>query len=228
MSERSCLASPPIRVEAGYDLSPAHKMAVVGALRWAWRQLVAIQHIALDTGIEESITAALEEQLGRVENGDRVAPGLLGFEHPGRGTKQSANDGRIEKQPDLIFRPPLSSYPHVTNATGWGYWVECKLIEARHGSRIVRSYIHEGIRRFAQGEYAPQMRSGMMLAYVRDTDAGTPAECLSPLLPIIPGAEADMCLSEHARGACTPPCPDIVLLHLWLYTECVAENSVVG
>jgi len=151
MSERPCLASPPIRVEAGYDLSQAHKRAVIEALRWAWKQLVEIGHVALGSGTEESITAALEKQLGVRENGYMVAPGLRDFEHPSRGTKQSANDGRIEKQPDLIFRPPLWCYPSVTNAEGWGYWVECKLIETGHSSRTVRSYIHEGIRRFAQG-----------------------------------------------------------------------------
>jgi len=60
------------------------------------------------------------------------------------------------------------------------------------------------------------MRSGMMLAYVRSAGVGTPSKCLSPFLPIIPCSGADTCLSEHARGACTPPCPDIVLFHLWL------------
>jgi len=228
MSERQCLASPPIQVEAGYDPSQAHKTAVVEALRWAWRQLVTIQHIALNAGSEESITEALEVQLGRIENGIRIAPGLRDFEHPVRGAKQRSSDGRIEKQPDLTFRPPLSTYRNVANAAGWGYFVECKLIEAGHGSRTVRSYIHEGIRRFAQGEYAPRMCSGMMLAYVRGAGVGTPTECLSPLLPIIPCAEADTCLSEHARSACTPPCVDIVLLHLWLYTGCAAAGSVAG
>ena len=174
----------------------------------------------LNDGSEEAITAAIETQLGRMEHGRRVAPGLKDFNHPVRGAKQCTSDGRIEKQPDLTFRPPSSRYQQVTNTACWGCFVECKLIEDGHGSRTVKSYSDEGIRRFATGEYAARMPSGMMLAFVRGN--GQPNDSLKPLLPlhgatmIPPGKTLDTCSTFHPRRALASPCVDVALMHLWL------------
>lgn len=220
MAKRPSLADPPAPLAAEPDLSHAHKRAIEGALRWAWQQLVAANDTVLNDGSEEAITAALETQLGRMEHGRRVAPGLKDFDHPVRGAKQRTSDGRIEKQPDLTFRPPTSRYQRVTNSACWGCFVECKLIEDGHDSRTVRSYSDEGIRRFAIGEYAARMPSAMMVAFVRGNKR--PAESLEPLLPlhrattIVRGKSADTCSTQHPREALVPPCVDVDLMHLWL------------
>jgi len=222
MSERPCFALPPSSVEEVEDLTPAHKKAVQGALRWAWQQLIATHCTVLHTGTEEEITAALESQLGQTARGVRIAPGIKDFEHPARGAKQRTADGGLEKQPDLTFRPPLWQYQHVANTSGWGLFVECKLIESGHGTRTVHSYIHAGVQRFAIGEYAPHMPSGMMLAYVRDKTIHTPAESLAPFLPfsnateIKRGETSDICTTLHPREKLVPACVDILLSHFWL------------
>jgi len=220
MARRLSLAEPPALLIAEPDLSPAHKRAIEGALRWAWQQLIAANDSTLHDGSEEAITAAIETQLGRRECGRRIAPGLKDFDHTVRGAKQRTSDGRIEKQPDLTFRPPTSRYPHVTNTICWGCFVECKLIEDGHGSRTVASYSDDGIQRFASGEYAARMPSGMMLAYVRGNRE--PIASLSPHLPlhgattITPGQTTDICSTHHPRQTLVPPCVDVVLMHLWL------------
>ncbi|TWI13491.1 hypothetical protein IP93_00653 [Lysobacter ruishenii] len=220
MAKRPSLADPPAQLAAEPDLSSAHKRAIEGALRWAWQQLVSANDVVLNDGSEEAITAALETQLGRMEHGRRVAPGLKDFDHPVRGAKQCTSDGRIEKQPDLTFRPPTSRYQRVTNTACWGCFVECKLIEDGHASRTVESYSDKGIRRFAIGEYAARMPSAMMIAFVRGNKQ--PAESLEPLLPlhgattIARGKSADTCSTQHPRIALFPSCADVNLIHLWL------------
>lgn len=221
MARRLSLAEPPpTLLAAETDLSLAHKRAIEGALRWAWQQLIAANDTVLIDGSEEAITAAIETQLGQMELGCRVAPGLKDFDHPVRGAKQRTSDGRIEKQPDLTFRPPISRYSRVSNTAGWGCFVECKLIEDGHDSRTVKSYSDDGIRRFASGEYAARMPSAMMLAYVRGVRQ--PGESLEPLLPlhgattIMLGAVLDTCSTLHPRQALPSPCVDVVLIHLWL------------
>ena len=227
MARRSSLAEPQAVLTAEPDLSPAHKKAIEAALRWAWEQLIAANDAVLHDGSEEAITEAIESQLGRRVNGRCVAPGIKDFGHVPRGAKQRTADGRIEKQPDLTFRPPASRYPRVTNTAHWGCFVECKLIEDGHCSRTVKAYSNDGIWRFANGEYAARMPSGMMLAYVRGNKL--PNTSLEPLLPlhgattITPGQTSDTCSSQHPRRALATPCVDVTLIHLWLQTprKCV-------
>lgn len=222
MARRLSLAEPQqTRVSAEPDLSPVHKRAIEGALRWAWEQLIAASHSVLHDGTEEAITESIETQLGRMENGRRIAPGLKDFDHVPRGAKQRTADGRIEKQPDLTFRPPASRYLRVTNTARWGYFVECKIIEDGHTSRTVESYSNDGVVRFANGEYAAWMPSAMMLAYVRGNRL--PTTSLQALLPlygateIAPAGDAiDVCSTRHARNQLANPCVDVTLTHLWL------------
>ena len=220
MPKRLSLAEPSEVPSAEPDLSAAHKRAIEGALRWAWQQLIAANDTTLHDGSEEEITAAIEAQLGRTMRGRRVAPGLKDFDHPVRGAKQRTTNGSIEKQPDLTFRPPTYRYLRVKNTAYWGYFVECKLIEDGHHSRTIDSYSKDGVRRFAVGEYAARMSSGMMLAYVRG--GRQPIKSLQPLLPfhgattITPGQTTDTCFTQHPRGALASPCVDVTLIHLWL------------
>jgi hypothetical protein len=218
MSRRASLSEPPPRLAAEPDLSQAHKNAIEFALRWAWGQLLTANADVLRDGKEEQITDALEFQLGRCEKGQRVAPGLADFDHPVRGAKQETADGRIEKEPDLTFRPPVRAYPKVTNTKHWGCFVECKLIEDGHKSRTTEGYQKAGVRRFAEGEYAARMPSGMMFAYVRGEQK--PAVALKEILPTLTTTEReDVWHSTHARGALQPiACVDITLTHLWLRT----------
>ena len=227
MARRLSLAEPPVPITAGPDLSVAHKRAIESALRWAWQQLVTANDAVLREGSEEAITAAIETQLGRRDRGRRVAPGIKDFDHPVRGAKQHTSDGRIEKQPDLTFRPPASRYLCVANTTFWGCFIECKLIEYGHKSRTVESYSDDGVRRFANGEYAARMPSAMMLAYVRGNSL--PRQSLEPLLPlytatmIAPGRTSDTCSTLHLRNGLSPPCADVELMHMWLQ---VPKNRV--
>lgn len=222
MVKRISLAEPKILPSAEPDLSPAHKMAVEGAIRWAWQQLLAANDPVLNEGSEEDITEAIEIQLGRRENGRRVAPGLKDFEHVVRGAKQRAADAGNQKQPDLTFRPPVSRYIQVTNLAYWGYFVECKIIEDGHTSRTITSYNNDGVSRFATGVYAARMPCGMMLAYVRGSKE--PVSSLTPHLPlhgattINPGATHDICTTLHPRSGLATACVDVNLSHLWLRT----------
>jgi hypothetical protein len=218
MSKRTSLAEPPTRLAAEPDLSQAHKNAVEFALRWAWDQLLTAKADVLRDGEEEQITDALEFQLGRCEQGQRVAPGLADFDHPVRGAKQETADGRIEKEPDFTFRPPVRAYPKATNTKHWACFVECKLVEDGHKSRTAENYCAKGVQRFADGEYAARMPSGMMLAYVRGKQK--PAAALEKILPTLATTDQeDVCHSMHARGALQHAvCVDITLTHLWLRT----------
>ncbi|MFM2409188.1 MAG: hypothetical protein RL481_16 [Pseudomonadota bacterium] len=220
MAKRISLAEPKVLPSAEPDLSPAHKRAVEGALRWAWQQLVAANDAVLHEGSEEDITEAIELQLGRRESGRRVAPGLKDFEHVVRGAKQRAAGAGNEKQPDLTFRPPASRYIQVTNLAYWGYFVECKIIEDGHAKRTITSYNNDGVKRFATGVYAARMPCGMMLAYVRGERG--PVSSLAPHLPlygattISPGMTGDICTTLHPRSGLATACVAVNLSHLWL------------
>jgi len=216
MSKRPSLAVAPVSLLAEPDLSPAHKRAIEGALRWAWAQLAVANPKVLRNGTEEEVTYALQEILNDRENGHRRAPGLGDFENVTRGESQKTSDGRLKKMPDLTFRPPV--YPPVTNTTHWGCFVEAKLIG---GAATVGLYCENGVQRFANGEYAARMQSGMMLAYVRD--GRKPIAALKSRLPLYgadvlsPRTTDDACLSNHQRSALQPrACVEIELLHLWL------------
>jgi hypothetical protein len=216
MSRHVSLAEPRTLLAAEPDLSQAHKNAIEFALRWAWNQLLAANDHLLTDGQEEQLTDALEFHLGRREHGQRLAPGLSDFEHPVRGAKQATADGRIGKEPDFTFRPPVRMYPKVTQTKHWGWFVECKLIEDGHNSRTTGNYCADGVRRFAEGEYAAWMPSGMMLAYVRGEQK--PMGALARVIPTLATTDReDVFLSTHARSALHPVgCVDITLTHLWL------------
>ncbi len=216
MAKRLSLAQVANVPSAEPDLSPAHKNAVETAIRWPWQALVSANCPALTSGQEEDITAAIEEQLGKAYDGKRLAPGIKDFDHPVRGAKTVSVTGANGKQPDLTFRPPL--YKTVTNSAHWGYCVECKLIQKGHGTRTVQGYCEEGIRRFASGEYAARMPSGMMIAYLRGVSNEPKTHLEKHLSPssITPEKSNDVCSTTHARQTLAFPCVDIVLTHLWL------------
>ncbi len=193
------------------DLSPRHKRAIERALRWAWVEVKSRWPEDVGIGPEERITEHLQRVLNDVgPDHRRRAPGLATFETIDRGGKVTTNDGRIEKAPDLVFRPPLPR--GVQNRGDFGWFVECKVVG---GGRVVALYLTEGVNRFVRAEYARRMPSGAMVAYVRD--GAVPATSLAPHLPgaVRPGKSSDVVSSVHPRRSLAPPCVDIVLTHLW-------------
>lgn len=198
------------------DLVRAHKEAVVEALRWAWAELGRRDSRILQTGDEESITAKLQGILNERRKGKRIVPWLKDFETVSRSENQVTADGRLQKKPDLTFRP--LAYPKVTNTTHWGWFVECKLID---GSASVKAYREKGVHRYYTGEYAAWMPSGALVAYVRD--GSQTAQTLRNALRghvgtrrQIGGPTADRSESTHDRSRLAKPCVDVVLVHLWL------------
>jgi hypothetical protein len=198
------------------DLAPEYKSAIIAALRTAWSKLAENNAILLRSGREEDISFELQKLLNEQISGRRSISFLEDFETVNRGAKQQTNDGRIEKQPDLTFRPPV--HREVQDLTRWGWFVECKII---NGAASVRAYRDDGIRRFSSGEYAAWMPSAAMLAYVRD--GSKPKQTLDSVLRGKVGTKRhdaghkdDRSESEHDRSTLSPPCVDIVLTHLWL------------
>lgn len=213
---RTPLSLPLPVARAEPDLSPVHKAAVIAAIRWAWAELCRPDPQAVAHMTEESVTTALQRLLNDQHLGQRRAAWIEEFETVTRGEKQVTNDGRIEKQPDLVFRPPR--YRDVRQLSDWGWFVECKWID---GAGSVDAYCVQGVRRFSSGEYGARMQSGVMMAYVRDRQVPWPA--LNPRLVGRFGLKAhdrgestDMSLSRHDRARLTPPAVDIALVHLWL------------
>lgn len=198
------------------DLAPEHKNAILAALRWAWSELLRDHAEMARNGDEESVTERLQFILNDRTEGARRASWLRDFESVTRGENQRTADGRLQKKPDLTFRPPPNA--KVVNATRWAWFVECKVID---GGASVTAYRDNGVRRFSDGEYAAWMKSGAMVAYVRD--GSQPAATLEQSLRgrvgtrrQVPGATPDQSESEHARGSLPNPCVDVTLTHLWL------------
>jgi len=198
------------------DLSSFHKQAILTALRWAWQELVrTAPHILID-GTEDEITDKLQTLLNDRRSGRRLAIWIKDFETVTRGESQRTADGRLNKKPDLVFRPP--PYSAVVNATRWGWFIECKIID---GGTSLRAYRDEGVSRFWAGEYAAWMPSGALLGYVRD--GSRPIPSLNTTLNAtvgtrwhLPGPTPDQSHSHHDRSKTANPCIAITLTHVWL------------
>jgi hypothetical protein len=217
MTRRS-LTRPMPALEAEPDLTKEQKEAVIAALQWGWNEVWSRWPEVIVSGGEEKITARLCEVLCEQHpDGRRAAPGLSLFETVNRGGKTRGADDRVEYQPDLVFRPLAA--PAVRNLNRWGWFVECKLVD---GASSVRRYCSDGVQRFIDGKYAPQMSSAVMLAYVRDErEAHTSLARIledeygsAPIAP--PRRPSRVVVSHHDRSKTKPPCIRIVLWHLWL------------
>jgi len=198
------------------DLSPDHKAAVLQALRWAWGEICRLHPAEVANAHEEVVTNLLQRALNECSGGKRCASWLEDFEAVSRGAKVKTSDGRIEKQPDLHFRPPR--YESVVQASDWLWAVECKIIDPKHS---VNFYCDQGVRRFCEGEYSAWMPSAAMLAYVRDKQEpfsalDGPLQKGYGLKRHDKGTSPDNSQSAHDRSALKPQCVDIELTHLWL------------
>lgn len=226
LSRRPPLSIAPALPRHEPDLSPAHKEAVLEALRWAWQQLCSLDPNVVQNGDEEEISERVEELLNARHDGRRRVPWLHDFETVVRGASQRTADGRIQKKPDFTFRP--IPYSTVVNASQWGWFVECKIID---GTASLTAYRDSGIQRFSLGEYAAFMPSGAMLGYVRDQSR--PGHALPLMLRGYAGAKRlhvgptiDRSESEHARSGLPNPCVDVRLVHLWLVVPNAGPEQV--
>lgn len=199
------------------DISPVHKAVIERALRWAWQQVCIHAPEVLCTGTEEQISDKLAEVLNEqhAANHRRLAPGLSSFETVVRGGKSRNHLGKIEKAPDLVFRPPARG---VRMRDDWGFFVECKIVDGNHS---LTKYCSHGVARFCVGEYAYRMPSAGMLGYVRD--GARPYNSLHARLTATyrtkshsAGMTNDISRSQHGRKSLARPCVDIDILHLWL------------
>ena len=214
---RRRLAAPAVSIQSEPDIPLVHRAVIERALRWAWAVLCKKWPALVTGGSEEEITERLQHLLNaHGPDHGRLAPGLRSYETVIRGAKVVSASGAIEKQPDLVFRPPLSR--GVRNRGEWGLFVECKLID---GARSVSRYCSGGVARFADGEYARSMASGALVAYARD--GSTPFDSLDPKLAgryrtraHTAGAASDVSDSVHDRSSVAPARADISLSHLWL------------
>jgi len=168
---------------------------------------------------EESITVQLERLLNDHVGGTRRAYWINDFESVARGAKVVTSDGRIEKAPDLHFRPPV--YGTVESRSDWGWFVECKIVDKGH---YLEAYCTDGVRRFSIGEYGARMPSSGMVGYVRDGQR--PFVSLDPKLAgrfatvsHTHGTADNLSVSLHRRSELTPPCVNIELTHIWLLAE---------
>lgn len=225
MSRRPPLSVAPALPAHEPDLSPAHKEAIIEALRWAWQQLCSLNPKIARNGNEEEISERLEALLNERRGGRRRAAWLDDFETVVRGASQRTADGRIQKKPDFTFRP--IPYLSVTNASQWGWFVECKIID---GTSSIVVYRDHGMQRFCLGEYAAFMPSGVMLGYVRDRSL--PGQALPQVLRGYAGTKRhdagptpDRSESEHQRSALPNPCVDVCLVHLWLVIPSTAPEQ---
>lgn len=143
--------------------------AIELALRSAWERLRKNPATAalLATAQEGRISLVLREMLNDLrENAKDVeAYNCEVFERPQVGAEFLSNLGEIRK-PDVVFALAGSPRPGVANGLTDGIFVECKILE--HGtSKNIQAYCNNGIHRYVEGSYAPRMREGMMVAYVR-------------------------------------------------------------
>lgn len=219
MIDRARLGRRRDTIRSEPDVSAVHKNAIWQALRWAWEEVRSKHATVVANGREEEISECIQRFLNaHGPNGARRVRGLSGFETVVRGAKVVTADGRIEKAPDLVFRPIGAK--GVRNRGDWGFFVECKIIAA-DPAHSAKAYCNGGVVRFVLGEYCARMPSGGMLGYVRDRRL--PLAALSPILQgrydtlaIEAGPLADMCHSEHERSRSPQRCVNIRLTHLWL------------
>jgi hypothetical protein len=140
------------------------------ALTEAWRRVV--RNGVSDTDDEVHLTARLIDELDQLMSTepDTVA-GFDSdtFETPVRGGElQDYRGDRLEKRPDIVFRPAgrqRAIGAGIRRRQFWGLFVECKIVDQGH---TMSTYCRDGLQRFVNGNYAWAVSSAMMLGYARD------------------------------------------------------------
>jgi len=205
-----------------------HLEILADGLRQAFGDLRRCRSDAIATGTELEVTALMEARLNRLILEDPLwgQPVL----YVGRGVESISFDGsHLEKRPDLsiVLSAADQRFPLVA---------EAKILDAA-ASKTVALYCKNGIRRFAEGEYAWGNREAFMIGYVRDgssidmalKDALSKAMELHPdrylveALPVpVESDSSDLAYTRHGRdfvyGSQRPPNSPgpISVWHLWL------------
>ena len=145
------------------------RRAIENAIRLAWQQVKASYSAAdLTAAVEPQITAALQEKLNELRHAE-VSDGFSAstFENVSRGEECcNYNFEKIEKRPDLTFRP-AGRRPGLSDQQYCALYVECKIVDATHS---INDYCSNGIKRFIIGDYAWAMSIAMMVAYARSSE----------------------------------------------------------
>lgn len=140
--------------------------AIEDALRLAWSNTAKRRDVNLDSDKEESITAALQDELIKIYNSKENVPEFNDyfFHRPTRGEKHKDFSGKaIEMEPDLKVGIKKREIPEFD--LYYAYFIECKIIQRKDDS--VARYAQEGIQRFVDGKYAWATTRAGMIAYVR-------------------------------------------------------------
>lgn len=197
-----------------------HLRAIELALRAAWDSIHRdpVRSRLLSSENEVNISHLLREELDDLRHAERG--GILGYSHqifetPRLGAEVKTQSGKIRK-PDIVFGLCGARRPGVSKTIRDGIFVECKILENK-GSRNIADYCDQGLQRFVDGDYATWVREGMMLAYVRSSQA-------------LPNSLAPR-LSSTTALACTGPLVKCTLTRIeprayisvhqrdWPYTE---------
>lgn len=222
---------PPTKKSAYSAWPIAIVLVIEDALRKAYTSIEEKlgEHHTLHSANEDTITNALQAALIDLRKDGKTIPGfsIASFGMPIRGQNIADYSGEfINKQPDLTF------YQALTADLEDGWFCECKIVDASHS---LGDYLHKGLIRFVNGNYAYAMPHAQMIAYVRDTKK--PADlidflskkpyksshnhgCLMSLSDIPKIFKPDLIITIHNRSAYSLPEKDplgeIEVRQLWL------------
>lgn len=238
MNSFASLGQPP-RIAPPYPPWPHWLVATIeAAIREAGRRIVATHSpAAIHAADENELSNWLQRELWQLLDAAEANADFSHqvFDKPTRGAEVENFDGtRVSKKPDLSF------YRHgnpagVIDGRHNAWFCECKILDAAHDRN---DYIHLGLMRFVEGDYAWAMPAAQMIAYVRHTaaDGWLPASRLPTYMAgnkpsagkthaalsamTLSTAEAgDILATTHGRRfpLRTGKSPgDIVIRHLWL------------
>lgn len=210
----------------------AFRIGVERALSWAWTMLWKAGASAIDPrrASEDEISELVQRKLNTLVRGRPCVSEFTGslLETVVRGGVYKNYCGTsLNRAPDLVFRPIVMPRA-VQNATDYGLFVECKVVDSTHPAS---RYVSNGLMRFVRGDYAWAMSVGLMVGYVRgDIPIEKALKGLSERKhhlksPLFSRGDHDdgqpsASLSLHARPLVHPPTSqplgDIEVAHLWL------------
>ncbi len=215
------------------------RLGVERALYWAWQQLLQDNSgTAPDplTASEDELSEELQRRLNDIdEQTERTYISRFTtshFEQIERGPNYKNYSGTtVKKAPDLVFKP-IRFPKGVCNATDYGLFVECKIVDGQHPAA---KYLSHGLRKFVNGDYAWAMSVAIMVAYVRmNCEAleylgkrlqrgGRYWTKQPPTLQAMENQPFKTCASIHERRQLHPPTRqplgDIEVTHLWLHVS---------
>jgi hypothetical protein len=222
---------PPTK-QSAYSAWPISIVLVIeDALRKAYASIeekLDAKH-TLQSANEDTITNALQTALIDLRKDGKTIPGfsISSFAMPVRGQNIADYSGDfINKQPDLTF------YQASTADLEDGWFCECKIVDGTHS---LSDYLHKGLIRFVNGNYAYAMPHAQMIAYVRDSKK--PADlidffnkkpnnsshnhaCLMSLNAMPKISKPDLIITTHNRGAYSlpgkSPLGEIEVRQIWL------------